>query len=88
MKLVQALRRLAFGGLLAAGALMTGGTKAEASHWCSHCHYEWVVSYVPRQVPYTKVVKVVDHYGYPRYVTKTFWRTVQVPVKKYVKVCY
>ena len=91
MKRLFTLRRVVFGGLLALGSLATFGTTAQAGGYGyghqPRCHYEWVVCYETRQVPYTQCITLYDHCGYPYQVTKTFWRTIQVPVKKQVLVC-
>jgi hypothetical protein len=48
--------------------------------------YKTVVCYEARQQAYTKCVVEYDHCGRPYKVHKTFYRTVQVPVKKQVPV--
>lgn len=48
--------------------------------------YEWVTTWETRSQPYTKVVTLYDHCGYPYTVTKTCYHDVQVPVKKLVAV--
>lgn len=49
-----------------------------------HDHGNWVVSYECRREPYTKCITLYDHCGRPYEITKTFYRTVHVPVKKFV----
>jgi hypothetical protein len=88
MKILRRIRVWALASLLGAVAFTATGTNVQAGHYCSHCHYEWVISYVPKQVPYRKVFTEYDYYGYPHYVTKTFWKTIRVPVKKWTLVCY
>lgn len=48
--------------------------------------YEWVTVYETRSEPYTRVVTCYDSCGKAYYVTKTYYRTVEVPVKKLVAV--
>ena len=56
--------------------------------------YETVVSYETRQEAYTKCITLYDSCYRPYTVHRTFYRDVQVPVKKVVavtklvKVCY
>lgn len=56
--------------------------------------YETCIKYVEREEAYTKYVTLYDHCDKPYSVKKTFYRTVEVPVKvvkpvvKYVKVCH
>lgn len=48
--------------------------------------YEWVTVYETRTEPYTRVVTLYDHCGKAYTVTKTYYRTIEVPVKKQVAV--
>lgn len=48
--------------------------------------YEWVTVYETRTEPYTRVVTLYDHCGKAYTVTKTYYRTVETPVKKQVAV--
>jgi hypothetical protein len=51
------------------------------------CRYECITTYVPRTVPYTKVVTLYDHCGQPYQVCQTCYKTVMVAVQKRVPVC-
>ncbi|GEM_PF-2403061 len=85
--IASGVRGLVLGSLMAIGAFFASGS-AEAGHWCSHCHYEWVVRYEYQQVPYTRYVTYYDHCGKPYSVPKTYFQTIRVPVKHRVQVCY
>jgi hypothetical protein len=74
--------------LLATVTFGVTGSTVQAGHYCSKCHYEWVVTYVPQHVPHTRIFTEYDYYGSPHYVTRTYWKIVQVPVKKWALVCY
>jgi hypothetical protein len=77
-------------GLIALG-LGAGTAQAGGFHYDEcyhHCHYKKVVTYVCKEVPYTKCITLYDHCGHPYTVHKTFYKTVHVPVVKLVKVCY
>jgi hypothetical protein len=50
--------------------------------------YQKVVTYVCQEVPYTACITLYDHCGYPYTVHKTLYKTVHVPVVKYVAVNY
>lgn len=48
--------------------------------------YEWATVYESRCEPYTRVVTLYDHCGTAYTVPKTYYRTVEVPVKKLIAV--
>ena len=80
-------RGIIVAGLLGLTTLALGATPARASGYCPpSCHYEWVITYVTRQVPYTEVVIRYDHCGRPYKVAKSCYETVRVPVKTRVLV--
>jgi hypothetical protein len=63
---------------------------ARASDYGTTCaptyHYETVTVNVCKTVPYTKCVTLYDQCGRPYQVVRTCYRTVEVPVRKCVKV--
>jgi hypothetical protein len=54
--------------------------------WEKVTSYECVTTYVCKQIPYNKTVCLYDHCGKPYYATKTFYKTVEVPIVKHVPV--
>src|SRR5262249_3310758 len=86
------LRKIVGAGLVAVGVMGLSGTAARANDYAPRCEYktvvsyEWVTTYETRTEPYTKCVTLYYHCGRPYEVTKTFYRTYQVPVKKQVAV--
>jgi hypothetical protein len=79
-------------GVLALVGLVGGTASARADGYAPCYHYEEVTAYQTvtvyetRQEPYTKVVTLYDHCGYPYQATRTYYRTVKVPVTKKVPV--
>jgi hypothetical protein len=53
-----------------------------------HCHYKWVTVWETRTVSEVVYVNAYDAYGNLITVPKTIWKTITVPVSKYVKVCH
>ena len=53
-----------------------------------HCHYKWVSVWETRTVSEVVYVYKYDAYGNLITVPKTVWKTVNVPVSKYIKVCH
>jgi len=70
---------------LAFGVAASAGASDYGSGYAPVTTYQYVTTYVYKQVPYTKTV--CEYYcGQPRYVTKTYYQTIQVPVVKQVPV--
>jgi hypothetical protein len=72
---------------MVAAAVVLGGfapaARADECYtWEKVATYEYVTTYVCKQVPYTKTVCLYDHCGKPYHVEKTFYKTVKVPVTK------
>lgn len=83
------IRRIAALGLFGIAGLGFVSNSAQAGYGHEpHCEFKKVVTYVTKVVPVTKQVTVYDNYGYARVLDKTFHKTIQVPVVKWVKVCY
>jgi hypothetical protein len=53
-----------------------------------HCHYKWVTVWETRTVSEVVYVNAYDAYGNLITVPKTIWKTITVPVSKYIKVCH
>ena len=51
------------------------------------CYYKKVIVTVCHQEPYQVCVTKYDHCGTPYHVYLTKYRTVEVPVVKWVKIC-
>src|SRR5690606_9210939 len=85
----KSVQKLVFAGLIALG-MGVGSAQAGDFYYddCHPCHYQKVVTYVCKEIPYTRCITLYDHCGEPYTVHKTFYKTVHVPVVKYVKVCY
>ncbi len=87
----KSFQKILFAGLITLGV---GIGSAQAGDFgfgyddCYACHYRKVVTYVCREIPYTRCITLYDHCGEPYTVHKTFYKTIHVPVVKYVKVCY
>ncbi len=90
------LRTLSFAALTTLGMLGSAAAPAQAGSYghgdyghgyAPPCHWEWVTVYERREVAYEKTITLYDHCGRPYEVTKTFFRTVRVPVQKHVRVC-
>lgn len=81
--------RSLFAAALVTGGLALSGTAAEAGH-CYHspCYYKTVISYEYETIPYTVLVTKHHPCGTPYTVQITKFRTIKVPVKNLVKVCY
>jgi hypothetical protein len=75
-------------------ALGVGAGSAQAGDFgfgydCHHeIGYEKIVTYVCKEIPYTRCITLYDHCGEPYTVHKTFYKTVHVPVIKYVPISY
>ena len=72
------------------GMILMGSSMASAG---DHCHapryyYKNVTVYESVRKPYEYRVVKYDHCGDPYVVTRTAWKTVQVPVTVRVKVQY
>lgn len=88
------MKRTLVGAVVAGvlGVVGLGDVPAGACDTPPHCEYrlvtcyETVVTYETKCVPYTKAITLYDKCGKPYEVTKTFYREVQVPVKKIVAV--
>jgi hypothetical protein len=82
------LRKL-LGAVVVSAATVGGGLTHNASACEPACQYVYVcvTTYEYRTEKYVEWVTEVDHYGCPRRVPVEKYRTVKVPVKKYVKVC-
>ena len=90
--------RIMFRKLLAAAVATAAlAAPAAANECCTYkavTTYETVITYVTRTESYQKNFTLYDYCNRPYVVTRTFYRDVQVPVKKivpvtkYVKVCY
>ncbi len=83
------LRALAASVTLTAMILMTSSTASAASD----CHapryyYKNVTVYESVRKPYEYTIVKYDHCGDPYAVTRTAWKTVQVPVTVRVRVQY
>jgi hypothetical protein len=72
--------------VLFAGVLAASSSSAAACD--PPCRYQKVVTYACQQVPYQVCVIQYDHCGHPYHAYETRYREVQVPVVKWVKVCY
>jgi hypothetical protein len=71
-------------------AVAFSGSLASAGdyHHTPRCVYKSVTVYETVRKPYEYVVTKHDHCGKPYHVTRTGWKTVQVPVTVRVKVLY
>ncbi len=89
MKKFFNLRNLAAMAVLAGGILM-GSSTASAGDSCHapQYYYKTVTVYEAVRRPYEYTVVKYDHCGDPYEVTRTGWKTVQVPVAVRVKVQY
>jgi hypothetical protein len=83
------IRRLVLSGVLALGLLGALGASAPAAH-AGHCQPAyvdvWVTLYETRLQSYQVCATKYDHCGRPYHVYQTAYKTVQVPVKKLVRV--
>lgn len=89
------LQKALFAGLLVMGV---GAGAAQAGDFgyghgfgyddCHHVEYRKVVTYVCKEIPYTACITLYDHCGEPYTVHKTLYKTVHVPVVKYVAFGY
>src|SRR5262249_15207849 len=82
-------RKLILTGVLSVAGLTGATAPALANDCCCYKYvtcYECVTCYETRSEPYQKVFTYYDHCGKPYCVTKTCYRDVQYPVKKYVAV--
>ncbi len=70
--------------LLAIGSLVA----TPAAQACDDCRLVKVVNYVEQVQPYQACVTKYTSCGKPYHVYVTKYRVVQVPVVKWVKVCY
>jgi hypothetical protein len=62
---------------------ISGAAQAGGYHTPS---YKTLTVYVAKQVPYTVSVKKIDAYGGVHWLNVTRYKTIQVPVTKYVRV--
>ncbi|MDA1230841.1 MAG: hypothetical protein O2856_08710 [Planctomycetota bacterium] len=83
------LRNLVASAALMGGILMASST-ASAGDYCHapRYYYKNVTVYESVRKPYDYAVVKYDHCGAPYLVTRTAWKTVQVPVTVRVKVQY
>ncbi|MBW3599682.1 MAG: hypothetical protein KY475_20730 [Planctomycetes bacterium] len=85
-------QKVLFAGLmvlgLGAGSAQAGGYGYGYDDCYHDVQYRKVVTYVCREVPYTRCITLYDHCGHPYTVHKTFYKTVHVPVVKYVAYGY
>lgn len=83
------LRNLVASAVLA-GGIMMGSSTAFAGDYCHapRYYYKTVTAYESVRKPYEYTVVKYDHCGDPYEVTRTGWKTVQVPVAVRVKVQY
>ena len=85
------LRRPISLGLLTLAACTLGSLPTQASDYgaaCAPvCHYETVITYVPKTISYIQYVTLHDSCGRPYQAAKTCYRTIQVGVRKRVLVC-
>ncbi len=85
-------KKLAVAGALVLGLAFAGTSSAQAGGYGyfgggHHCvSYRPVVSYVCKEIPYEVCVVRYDHCGHPYHAYETQYRTVHVPVTRYVKV--
>jgi hypothetical protein len=85
--MLRNLRGLLTGGLL---TLVIGVSEVPAASACDcppRCHYVYRICYEIQRVACTHVVTCYDECGCPYRVTRTYYRYVQVPVKKLVRIC-
>lgn len=83
----NSLRKLV-GALVITAAAFGGSMANSASAYGDYCQYKWVVSYEYRTEKYVDWVVEVDDYGCEHKVPVVKYRTIKVPVKKLVKLCY
>ena len=86
IKKVFAAGVVATGLTFGASSAQANGYESECCHYKKVTSYDCVISYECRKEAYQKEVTKYDHCGkaYCEYVT--CYRTVEVPVKKYVPV--
>ena len=72
------------------GMILMGSSMASAGDYCHapRYYYKNVTVYESVRQPYEYSVVKYDHCGDPYVVTRTAWKTVQVPVTVRVKVQY
>ena len=72
------------------GVILMGSTTASAGDYCHapRYYYKTVTVYESVRRPYEYTAINYDHCGDPYAVTRTAWKTVQVPVAVRVKVQY
>ena len=72
------------------GVILMGSSTVSAGDYCHapRYYYKTVTVYETVQKPYEYSVVKYDHCGDPYLVTRTAWKTVQVPVTVRVKVQY
>lgn len=78
--LISKLSGLALVAVLAVGGL-TIASEAQAGHY-GYGH--WQICYETKYVPYTVTEYSYDHCGYAYPVYRTYYKTVVIPVKKWV----
>lgn len=84
-------KKLIAAGALVLGLAFAGTSSAQAGGYgyyggYGYVSYRLVVTYVCKEVPYEVCVVKYDHCGHPYHAYETHYRTVHVPVTKYVKV--
>ncbi|MDA1054526.1 MAG: hypothetical protein O3C40_29175 [Planctomycetota bacterium] len=73
--------------VLMAGMLTSGTT--QATDYCQpHCYWRTVTVYVALQQPCVDYVVRYDHCGQPYLSKVVTYKTIQIPVRKQLKVCY
>lgn len=88
-KLSKKIASVCFAIALTTG-FMANASSVYAGDGCyaPNCVYKTVTTWVTMSVPYERRVTLYKPCGTPYSVWKTYYRTVEVPVSRRVKVCY
>jgi|GEM_PF-4602565 len=69
--------------LVASVGVLGLGSKAEAGYPYAR-NFHWKICYEQQVVPYTVCEYAYDHCGQPYPIHRTYYRTITVPVRKWV----
>jgi hypothetical protein len=72
-------------GLALIVAVAVGGLAVASEAQAGHYRYgHWQICYETQYVPYTVTEYAYDHCGYPYPIYRTYYKTVVIPVKKWI----